>query len=200
MRHPIFVHALTSAERAALSDSLRSKDAFTLLRAQVVLASASGQKAAQIAATYGCSDQAVRNIIRAYEARGQAALTPLSKARKDQQPLFDQANLEALRALLHRSPRDFDKPTSLWTLELVATVAYEQKLTPYQVSIETIRNALKRLKISWQRAKHWITSPDPDYEHKKTLAPAVGAGRRAALGGGLPRRDLVESAEAAERT
>lgn len=186
MRQPIFVHTLTPAERAALTNALRSKDAFTLLRAQVVLASASGYKAAQIAATYGCSDQAVRNILRAYEARGYAALQPLSKARKDQQPIFDPTKLEALRALLHRSPRDFDKPTSLWTLELVATVAYEQQLTSYQVSIETIRNALKRLNISWQRAKHWITSPDPNYAHKKTLAPAAGVGRCAELGGGLP--------------
>jgi transposase len=169
MRQPIFVHTLHPSERVALVDALRSKDAFTLLRAQVLLASAQGQKAAQIAATYGCSDQAVRNIIRAYEARGPAALKPQSKARKDQQPIFDPAKLEALRALLHRSPRDFHKQTSLWSLELAATVCYEQHLTPHLVSIETIRQALKRLKVSWKRAKHWITSPDPDYESKKNV-------------------------------
>jgi transposase len=134
-----------------------------------LLASACGHKAAQIAATYGCSDQAVRNIIHAYEVRGLAALQPLSKARKDQSPLFAGAKLEALRGLLHRSPRDFNKQTSLWTLELIAAVAYEQTLTPYQVSIETIRNALQRLGINWKRAKHWITSPDPAYEDKKNV-------------------------------
>ncbi len=36
-----------------------------------------------------------------------------------------------------------------------------------QVSIETIRFALKRLRVGWQRAKHWITSPDPAYVRKK---------------------------------
>jgi transposase len=167
MRHPLFVPTLTPSERAVLVAALRSPDAFTLRRAQVLLASAQGHKAAQIAATYGCSDQAVRNIIRAYAARGPAVLQPQSKARKDQQPLFDAVKLDALRTLLHRSPRDFDQPTSLWSLALVATVCYEQHLTPYVVSIETIRQALKRLKVSWQRAKHWITSPDPDYESKK---------------------------------
>jgi hypothetical protein len=30
-----------------------------------------------------------------------------------------------------------------------------------RMSIETIRLALKRLGVGWQRAKHWITSPDP---------------------------------------
>src|SRR4051794_31266853 len=108
MRQPIFVHALDPAERSMLNDALRSKDAFTLLRAQVLLASAAGQKPAQIAATYGCSDQAVRNIIHDYETRGQAALTPRSQARKVQQAICDQAKLEALRGLLQRTPRDFD--------------------------------------------------------------------------------------------
>jgi transposase len=169
MRQPTFVHALSPAERDALAAALRSPDAFALRRAQVLLASAHGHKASAIAATYGCSDQAVRNIIRDFEAHGLAVLKPRSRARKDQQPIFDAPKLEALRALLHRSPRDFDKPTSLWSLELAAIVAYEQGLTPHQVSVETIRTALKRLRISWKRAKHWITSPDPQYEAKKNV-------------------------------
>jgi hypothetical protein len=129
----------------------------------------------------------VHNIIRAYEARGQAALTPQSKARHDQQALFDPPELEALRALLHRSPRDFDQPTSLWSLALVARGAYEQGLTPYVVSIETIRNALKQLTVSEKRAKHWITSPGPDYEAKKTVAAAEGPGGTTQLGAWLSR-------------
>jgi hypothetical protein len=36
------------------------------------------------------------------------------------------------------------------------------------VSIETIRQALLRLGVSWQQAKHWITSSDLDYLKKKT--------------------------------
>ena len=169
MRQPLFVPVLRPADRAALAAALRSQNAFTLRRAQIVLASAHGHKAAHIAAIYGCSDQAVRNIIRAYAARGVAALQPQSTARKAPQALLDPPKLAALRALLHRSPRDFDKPTSLWSLALVAEVAYEQRLTPYVVSIQTIANALKRLKVSWKRAKHWITSPDPAYEAKKNV-------------------------------
>jgi hypothetical protein len=37
---------------------------------------------------------------------------------------FDTAGAEALRDLLHRSPRDFDKATNVWTLALAADVAY----------------------------------------------------------------------------
>jgi hypothetical protein len=31
---------------------------------------------------------------------------------------------------------------------------------------------LKRLKTNWKRAKHWITSPDPQYLLKKTHTTA----------------------------
>ena len=83
---------------------------------------------------------------------------------------FDLAKCEALRALLHQSPRTFSKPTSCWTLELAAQVCFEQGLTTSQVSIETIRLALKRLRVGWQRAKHWITSLDLEYERREKTA------------------------------
>ena len=46
-------------------------------------------------------------------------------------------------------------------------------MTEHRVSIETIRLALGRLGIGWRRAKHWITSPDPDYVRKKERRDAL---------------------------
>jgi hypothetical protein len=43
---------------------------------------------------------------------------------------FDAAGAEHLRALVQQSPRTFDKPTGVWTLELAAEVGFEQGLTP----------------------------------------------------------------------
>jgi len=63
-------------------------------------------------------------------------------------------------------------PTSRWTLALAAEVSFAQGLTPRLVSDETIRLALRRLRVSWKRAKHWITSPDPAYLRKKNGATA----------------------------
>ena len=70
--------------------------------------------------------------------------------------------------MLHQSPRTFGKDTSLWTLALVAQVVHEQGLTEQTVSIETIRRALARLSVGWKRAKHFISSPDPQYALKKS--------------------------------
>jgi len=84
------------------------------------------------------------------------------------QAAFSSEQTERLKELLHRKPREFGKPTSLWTLELAAEVSFAQGLTEAQVSGETIRATLKRLGVNWKRAKRWITSPDPAYVRKKT--------------------------------
>src|SRR5215210_6026940 len=105
MSQPIFVPILTPAEQDALVAALRSKDAFTLRRAQILLASARRHKPAQIAATFGCTDQTVRDLIHDFENRGLAVLQQRSSARTDQLPLFDEPKLAALRDLLHQNPR-----------------------------------------------------------------------------------------------
>lgn len=138
-----------------------------LRRCQIILASSQGQTPAQIATSVGRTPQGVRNVIHSFNQQGLACLEQRSNRPKRLRTLLDDSSLEALRELLHQNPRAFDKPTSLWTLELAAQVSFEQGLTPYQVSAETIRQALKRLGKNWKRAKHWISSPDPEYERKK---------------------------------
>ena len=71
-----------------------------------------------------------------------------------------------------RAPRAFGHPTSRWTLELAAQTCASERITSYQVSPETIRQALLRLEVGWRRAKHWITSPDPAYAQKNAAATA----------------------------
>jgi hypothetical protein len=44
---------------------------------------------------------------------------------------------------------------------MLAEVAQERGLTQRLVSEETIRNALRRMPVSWKRARDWITSPGP---------------------------------------
>jgi hypothetical protein len=73
--------------------------------------------------------------------------------------------------MLHRSPREFGRDSSLWTLEMAAQVSFEEGLTGRQVSGETIRATLARLLgVRWQRIKRWITSPDPPVRKKKDAA------------------------------
>jgi transposase len=168
MISPIYVRTLSPAEQAGLEAGLRSSDAFTLRRSQILLASSREQCPKAIARNLGCATQTVRNAIHAFEQKGLACLKQESSRPKTVQTQFDQAKCEALRALLHQSPRTFGKPTSVWTLSLASQVCQELGLTERQVSIEAIRLALGRLGVGGLRAKDWITSPDPDYVRKKT--------------------------------
>jgi len=159
---------------------LRSSDAFVpsagsgqaLRRCQILLASVRGERAPRIAHHLGCDKQTVRNAIRAFNRLGLSCLNKGPSRPHTIHAAFPGEKAEQLRALLHQSPCTFDQPTNLWTLELAAEVSFQQGLPPQQVSGETIRATLARLGVRWQRAKDWITSPDPAYARKK--GPGIG--------------------------
>ncbi len=169
-RAPIFIRPITEEERSTLQIGLRSRDAFVLRRCQILLASACGKRASQIASELGCDTDTALNAINGFKRAGLDALKPGSSVPHQIARAFDAAAAKRLRALLHQSPRTFGKQTSLWTLALAAEVSFEQGLTPEQVSREAVRSALQRLGVRWKRAKQWITSPDPAYARKKARA------------------------------
>lgn len=169
MKPPIFVRELSKKEREALEAGLRSSDAFVLRRCQILLASSKGERPPRIAENLGCAPQTVRNAIHEFDERGLGALSPGSSRPTEVHAAFDEDGAEALREMLHRSPREFGKRTSLWTLEDAAQVSFEEDLTERRVSGQTIRATLARLRVRWKRAKRWIESPDPEYARKKGL-------------------------------
>src|SRR5260370_38454810 len=74
MRPPIFVRALTDEERATLTTGLRSSDGVLVRRCQMVLASARGERAPQIAVLVGCDEKTARQLIHRVNRRGPEAL------------------------------------------------------------------------------------------------------------------------------
>ena len=146
---------------------LRSSDGFTVRRCHILLASARGDTSTVIAQAVGCSPQAVRNVLRAFETRGLAVVALRSRRPRTAAKLFDAERSQRLKALLHQSPRQFGKARSTWTLALVAVVCHEKGWTARLLSDEAIRHVARRLGVSWKRAKRWVHSPDPDYAAKK---------------------------------
>jgi transposase len=172
MKSPLFVRTVTPEERRHLERGRRSRNAFMMRRCQILLASAAGQRAALIAQQVGCATQTVRNAIRAFNPHGVTCLHEQSRRPKTVEPVLTVEKREQLRALLHRSPRQFGRPRSAWTLQPAAEVCVAEGVTPRLVSDETLRTALKRLGARWRRARHWITSPDPAYARKKSNGTA----------------------------
>ena len=109
----------------------------------------------------------MRNAIHEFNGRGLGALRAGSSRPRETHAAFNEVGAEALREMLHHSPREFGKQTSLWTLADAAEMSFEEDLTEGRVSGETIR---ARLEVRWERAKRWIESPDPEYERKKGLS------------------------------
>jgi transposase len=168
MKTPLFIRPLSEEECERLREGLRSKDSFTRCRAQILLASSRGERAPKIALNLGCASQTARDAINDFNERGLESLRAKSSRPRKTRDAFDGESAERLREMLHRSPREFGRSSSLWTLAMAADVAFEEELTEERVSGETIRATLSRvLGVRWMRAKRWITSPDPLYERKK---------------------------------
>jgi transposase len=125
MKTPIFVRSFSEKECEALQAGLRSKDTFTMRRCQALLASSRGEPAPKIVESLGCAQQTARDAIHDSNERGPDALVPRSSRPKRTRDAFDEKSAEALREMLHRSPREFGYETSLWTLEMAAEAAFE---------------------------------------------------------------------------
>ena len=74
MKPPRSIRHVTDEERAALGTGLRSHDAFTVRRCQIVLASTEGRKRSQIAMTLHGALQTVRNVMHACDEHGLACV------------------------------------------------------------------------------------------------------------------------------
>ena len=165
---PLYIRSLTKQEKEVLQRELKAPSSgFSLKRCQILLSSAAGKKANQIAQELHCSDQTVRNAIKSFEEEGQASLKEKSHARYDMRAEIDEAGLARLRELVRQSPRDCKYETSVWTRPLLAQQLHQEGLSATVVSNTTLGEALKRAGINWRRAKKWIRSPDQHYGRRK---------------------------------
>ncbi len=167
-----YVRSFTEVEIAAIEAGLKSKDIFVLRRSQMLLLSSEGFSTTEIASKVGYHQESVRQVLKKFDEEGLAVLKQGSRKSLTQTRSISSSNADKIKELLRRSPREFKKDSSLWTLELLAEVSYEQGLSARKVSTETIRTTLKELGVNWKRAKHWLISSDPHYSHKKSVNKA----------------------------
>lgn len=166
----LYVRKLTNEEHAKVKAGLRSGSAFTVRRSQILLMSSNEQlKPKEIGERLHCSDQCVRDAIRAFANEGLACLEEKSRARHSPQATFDIAGRAWLKAVIRQSPRSFGYESSLWTLDKLAELAYRAGYSERVVNPETVSRALAREKISWKRARKRINSPDEQYAGKKSV-------------------------------
>jgi transposase len=133
-------------------------------RAQLVLLSAEqGLKVPEIAAIVRESEDTVARWLKRYLAEGLEGLKDAPRPGRPSE--ITETYRSKLLAAVRRRPRSLDLPYSLWTLQRL--IDYMAEDTSQRVSIETMRQLLKRNEIVLSRPQHKISSPDPDYAVKK---------------------------------
>ena len=122
MRKCIQILNIKEEELCELRSKLSHCNSFVVRRCQIVLASSRGESPAKIALEVGCSDQGVRNVIKAFNQGGLNCLERQSPRPKTIEPLIKDSQLERLQEILHQSPRLYGKARSQWTLNHLAEV------------------------------------------------------------------------------
>jgi transposase len=164
------IRAPTVDEQTELERWARSGKSAWYQRARTVLLAAEARLGGtEIARALGLHPNTTRRWLHAFERGGLSALAPKPKGGKAR--TFGDDVAEALIALLHEPPEAHGAEAGRWTLRDVAAVLVRGGQAP-AISLESVRRLLRRRGYSWQRAKEWRRSPDPQYAFKKSGATA----------------------------
>ena len=163
MRPPeVFVRELSLEEGVRLkSVSKRAKYQSKRQRAMILLASATGMPAPQIAAVVRTDESHVRKVIHAFNDRGFASLDPDYRGGRPKKTT--PAQRDRIVSVARARPDTQGVALTRWSLpKLCAHLAGMGIL----LSEEALRQTLIGAGLSHQRTRSWKWSPDPDFQTK----------------------------------
>jgi transposase len=165
MRPPeVFVRELTSEEGLQLrSISRRARYQSKRERAMIVLASATGMPAPQIAAVVGTDDSHVRKVIHAFNEKGLDSLDPDYRGGRPKKTT--PADRDRIVAVARARPDSRGVALTRWSLPKLRPHLIETGVVE-ELSEETLRQILRAAGLSHQRTRSWKWSPDPDFQVK----------------------------------
>ena len=165
MRPPsVFVRELTAAEGQRLrSISRRARYQSKRQRAMILLASASGMEAAQIARALQTDDSHVRKVIHAFNERGFPSLDPDYRGGRPRKTT--PAQRDRIVAVARTRPDHQGVPLTRWSLPKLRPHLLEAEIVG-ELSQTSLRRILAEAGLSHQRTRSWKWSPDPDFQAK----------------------------------
>lgn len=164
---PIFVKKLSRAEKKDLKVLLKSTNTRLYKRARVIwLSSTKGLIAKEIAEIVDLHLNKVRKFIRRFNERGIAGLYQKSSGGRPREIKTEQRR--QLVRLIKTKPKEFGLSWSSWSLRGLCEIAAKERIVR-TISPEWMRRVIQEEGYSYKRSKRWITSPDPEYEVKKTV-------------------------------
>jgi len=163
---PIFVRRLKPRELGRLKELLRANNLRLYKRARVIELSNKGLKATEIAGYVDLHLNRVRNWIRRFNQEGIDGLLPRYSPGRPLE-ISSKGRREIIK-LLKTKPVTLGLSLSSWSLRDLAKVIQQRRIVE-GISHVHLGRIIKAEGYSYKRSKRWITSPDPEYESKKTL-------------------------------
>src|SRR5512144_963037 len=166
MSEPVRARRLSDAEGQRLQQIVRrgKHGSIRVRRALIVLASSSGTPVPAIARLVAADEDTVRDVIRAFNERGLAALDPQwagGRPRRisteDEQFIIETASAR---------PRKLRQPFTHWSLRKLADYLHDNPIRQVRVGRERLRQILHQHYVSFQRTRTWKESTDPDKDAK----------------------------------
>src|SRR3954464_3137252 len=163
MRPPeVFVRELSPEEGSRLkSISKQAKYQSKRQRAMILLASATGMSASQIAAMARTDESLVRKVIHAFNREGFASLDPDYRGGRPKKTTPEQRDRIVAGARARPHPQGVAL-TRWWLAKLSEHLAG----LGIELCEEALRLTLRAAGLSHQRTRSWKWSPDPDFVAK----------------------------------
>ena len=159
-----------------MEGGLRSADAFRVRRCQIVLASEYGAGVPRIRAKWGAATKACAMSCTRSIPRGAVACLQRGSSRPHTtRGAWGAKELSGSRPCCLRVPGPSAPPVCGPGVSGRGGLCPRPYFPAGQPRSDP--HGLCRLGVSWQRAKHWITSPDPAYARKKSPRPPDALGR-----------------------
>jgi transposase len=139
-------------------------------RAQVLSQMARGCPLVEAANYASVSVQYARKVVRDYNAYGMASLPPRYGGGASE--ILTREEHENLAVFVRKSPREHGLPWTTWSVAKIREAVIERKIIR-PVCRETLRQALRRNGITYQRNKTWKHSTDPLFHEKWEVIKAL---------------------------
>jgi len=163
------VRSPSQDEHRELERMTREEIGRVALRAQMVLLSARGFSAQEIAGIQDVTDVTVYKWLDRFDEGGPEGL--YDQEREGRPPKLDEEAEEEIKRVIGEPPTEEGYNVSRWTAPRLAR--HLEKELGVEVHPETVRRALRRLQFSWKRPRRKLP-PDPDYaEHMRALIDAL---------------------------
>lgn len=134
----------------------QARDGQLSRRAYALLWLAAGQSVTAVAAELDLSRQTIYDWVERYQARsGQGLAARLADAPRSGRPCTVAGVIDPLiDAVIETDPRELGYRSTVWTAPLLVTYLAEEH--DVSVSCQSVRLAIRRLRIRWKRPRHQL--------------------------------------------